>query len=112
MLIDGGPGRIWCSKDSTHKVMLCKIEVETSRALFRIFEKVRRLFDMDAVPQDIQCQLQKDKLLAKLVRQNPGQRLPGCWDGFAIAVRAIVGQQIWVKGATTVMGVIAKKSGD
>lgn len=112
IFIDGESGRICVSNDAAQNVILCKIEVENSRALFRIVEKVRRLFDLDAVPQDIQCQLQKDKLLAKLVRQNPGQRLPGCWDGFEIAVRAIVGQQISVKGATTVMGVIAEKYGD
>ncbi|MCZ6502862.1 MAG: DNA-3-methyladenine glycosylase 2 family protein, partial [Gammaproteobacteria bacterium] len=80
--------------------------------LIRIVEKVRRLFDLDAVPQDIQCRLQKDKSLAKLEKQNPGPRFPGSWDGFEIAVRAIVGQQISVKGATTVMGGIAEKYGD
>lgn len=112
ILVEGEPGRISVSNDESQKVLLCKIEVDNSRPLIHIVEKVRRLFDLDAVPQDIQCQLQKDKSLAKLVKQNPGQRLPGSWDGFEIAVRAIVGQQISVKGATTVMGGIAEKYGD
>ena len=53
----------------------------------------------------------KDPLLAAFVAENPGQRVPGGWDPFEIAVRAIVGQQISVKGATTVMGRIAQQYG-
>jgi AraC family transcriptional regulator, regulatory protein of adaptative response / DNA-3-methyladenine glycosylase II len=112
IMVEGEAGRISVSNDESENVLLCKIEFENSRMLIRIVERVRRLFDLDAVPQDIQCQLMKDKSLATLVRQNPGQRLPGSWDGFEIAVRAIVGQQISVKGATTVMGGIAKRYGD
>lgn len=111
ILEEGSPGRISITNEEGQNVLLCEIEVENSRPLIRIVEKVRRLFDLDAVPQDIQHQLQRDRSLGRLVRQNPGQRLPGSWDAFEITIRAIVGQQISVKGASTVMGHIAEKYG-
>jgi AraC family transcriptional regulator of adaptative response / DNA-3-methyladenine glycosylase II len=45
------------------------------------------------------------------MRQAPGLRIPGCWDGFELTTRAILGQQITVKGATTLAGRIAKSFG-
>ncbi len=109
--IEGEQGFLRVTNDETARTLYCKINMENSRLLVRIVEKVRRLFDLDAVPQDIECQLKADKQLSKLVGKNPGQRLPGSWDAFEIAVRAIVGQQISVKGATTVMGRIAEAYG-
>ena len=53
----------------------------------------------------------EDRIMRKLVRKRPGLRLPGAFDEFEIAVRAIVGQQVSVKGATTVMGRIADQYG-
>ena len=49
--------------------------------------------------------------MAHLVGQNPGLRLPGAWDAFEMAIRAIVGQQISVQGATTVMGWLVSRFG-
>jgi len=109
---DGEQGLLRVSHDEASRSLCCRIDMENSRLLVRIVEKVRRLFDLDAVPQDIQCRLSTDKLLARLVRRNPGLRLPGAWDGFEIAIRAIVGQQISVKSATTVMGRIALAYGE
>jgi AraC family transcriptional regulator, regulatory protein of adaptative response / DNA-3-methyladenine glycosylase II len=65
---------------------------------------VRRLFDLDADPAPIAAVLSADPLLAPLVARHPGIRLPGAVDGFEAAVRAIVGQQISVAGARTVLG--------
>jgi AraC family transcriptional regulator of adaptative response / DNA-3-methyladenine glycosylase II len=45
------------------------------------------------------------------VRQRPGLRIPGAWDGFELAVRAILGQQVSVRGATTLAGRLAAKFG-
>ena len=108
---EGEQGFLRVTNDEAARALSCEIDMENSRLLVRIVEKVRRLFDLDAVPQDIESQLQKDKPLSKLVSQNPGQRLPGAWDAFEIAVRGIVGQQVSVKGATTVMGRIAAAYG-
>jgi AraC family transcriptional regulator of adaptative response / DNA-3-methyladenine glycosylase II len=110
--VDGEVGQISVSNDENKRSLCCRIDLGSSRPLILIVERIRRLFDLNALPQDIQCHLERDRSLAKLMKDNPGQRLPGAWDGFEIAVRAIVGQQISVKGATTVMGRIAEKYGD
>ncbi len=78
-----------------------------SRDLIRVVERVRRMFDLDANPQAIHQSLIQDPLLAQRIRKTPGLRLPGSWDPFETAVRAVVGQQISVKGAVTQLGHIA-----
>ena len=77
----------------------------------QIMQKVRAMFDVDAVPEEINSVLCEDRVLRELVKKRPGLRLPGAFDEFEIAVRAIVGQQVSVKGATTVMGRIADQYG-
>jgi len=68
-------------------------------ALPVIIGRLRRVFDLAADPQAIGAQLAEDALLAPLVKARPGLRVPGAWDGFELAVRAVLGQQITVKGA-------------
>jgi AraC family transcriptional regulator of adaptative response / DNA-3-methyladenine glycosylase II len=72
---------------------------------------VRRLFALDADPTPAADALGRDALLGPLVRARPGLRVPGAWDGFEIAVRAIVGQQVSVAGARTVLGRIVETYG-
>ena len=64
--------------------------------------RLRNLFDLTATPDLIAAHLMKDKMLKKSVTKNPGLRVPGAFDGFEVAMRAILGQQITVKAATTV----------
>jgi AraC family transcriptional regulator, regulatory protein of adaptative response / DNA-3-methyladenine glycosylase II len=73
--------------------------------------RARALFDTDADPHAIASVLGRDKLLAPLLRQRPGIRVPGAWDPFELAVRAIVGQQVSVAGARTILGRIAAAHG-
>ena len=73
--------------------------------------RVRRLFDLDADPGAIASVLGSDPLLGPLVRERPGLRLPGAVDGFELAVRAIVGQQVSVAGARTVLGGLVGRYG-
>lgn len=68
-------------------------------ALPTIIGRLRRVFDLAADPQAIGAQLAEDALLAPLVGARPGLRVPGAWDGFELAVRAVLGQQITVKAA-------------
>ncbi len=63
--------------------------------------RVRRMFDLDADPLAIASCLGRDRLLGPLVRRAPGLRLPGAWDGFETAVRAVLGQQVSVAAART-----------
>jgi AraC family transcriptional regulator of adaptative response / DNA-3-methyladenine glycosylase II len=80
-------------------------------ALFRIVERVRRIFDVGADPAAISRRLQSDVRLKPVLRAYPGLRVPGCWDGFEMAVRAILGQQVSVKGASTMAGRVAAEYG-
>jgi AraC family transcriptional regulator of adaptative response / DNA-3-methyladenine glycosylase II len=78
-------------------------------ALPGIIARVRHLFDLTADPLAIGAQL--GPVLAPLVAARPGLRVPGAWDGFELAVRAILGQQISVAGATTMAGRIVAAYG-
>jgi len=79
--------------------------------LRRITEQMRFFFDLRANTREIAAQLGKSPILKPIVRKYPGLRLPGCWDAFELAVRAILGQQITVKGASTLAGRLASRFG-
>jgi AraC family transcriptional regulator of adaptative response / DNA-3-methyladenine glycosylase II len=64
--------------------------------------RLRNLFDLSARPDLIAAQLGRDPLLAKSVKQRPGLRVPGAFDGFELALRAVLGQQVTVRAATTI----------
>src|SRR4029079_18065505 len=69
-----------------------------------LLSRVRALFDLDARPDVIARRLAKDARLAPTVRANPGLRVPGAFNGFELGLRAILGQQVTVKAATTIAG--------
>ena len=71
----------------------------SSPALPAIIARIRRVFDLAADPAAIGAHLGQDPALAPLVAARPGLRAPGAWDGFELAVRAILGQQITVEAA-------------
>jgi len=69
------------------------------------------MFDLSADWSAIVGSLRTDPVLAGRVETDPGLRVPGCWNGFELATRAILGQQITVKGATALAGRIVKTFG-
>lgn len=77
------------------------VPIDFARDLGRIVRQVRRLFDLDADPAAIGAALARYPTLARLVKERPGLRVPGSWDPFELAIRAILGQQVSVKGAST-----------
>ena len=85
--------------------------VRTHR-LFEVVQLAREVFDLDAPIGEIAQTLRKDPVLKQALRQNRGVRVPGAWDGFELTVRAILGQQISVKAATTIAGRIAERYGE
>ncbi|MDJ0835771.1 MAG: AlkA N-terminal domain-containing protein [Acidobacteriota bacterium] len=87
------------------------VRLDRIEALLEIVARVRRILDLDANVQAIQATQQSDPLLASLLERFPGTRLPGAWDPFEFAVRAVLGQQISVKAATTIAGRIAERIG-
>ncbi|MCK3841295.1 MULTISPECIES: DNA-3-methyladenine glycosylase family protein [Pseudomonas] len=80
-------------------------------ALPEIERRLRRMFDLDAVPAVINLQLARDPLMAQLVAARPGLRLPGTWDGLELAIRAVLGQQITVVAAIRLAGKLVAQYG-
>jgi len=74
------------------------------RALLGIVARLRRLFDLDADVETIGAHLSADAALKPLIAKRPGLRTPGGWDGFELAVRAILGQQVSVTAARKLAG--------
>jgi len=112
ILLDGRAGRIEVRPVTGRSQLELLVAHPDARALFTIVERVRRLFDLDADPAEITQHLQQDHRLSALVGARPGLRLPGAWDGFELAVRAILGQQVTVKGASTLAGRLAAAYGE
>ena len=65
---------------------------------------MKNLFDLGAAPDAVSSLLGQDPMLAEVVRRLPGLRVPGAFDGFELAVRAVLGQQVSVRAATTMAG--------
>ncbi|MGJ6964548.1 AlkA N-terminal domain-containing protein [Streptosporangium sp. G11] len=86
------------------------VSVDDTRHLARIVARCRRLLDLDADPEAISSALGETSL-GPLVSARPGLRVPGAWDGFEVAVRAVIGQQISVAGARTILGRVTARAG-
>jgi AraC family transcriptional regulator of adaptative response / DNA-3-methyladenine glycosylase II len=82
------------------------------RNLPAIIARVRRVFDLAADPVAIGAHLSQDPILAPHIAARPGLRVPGAWDGFELAVRAILGQQITVAAATQLAGKLVRSHGE
>nr|WP_233093677.1 DNA-3-methyladenine glycosylase [Pseudomonas sp. MF2846] len=80
-------------------------------AMPEIERRLRRMFDLDAVPEVINAQLSQAPLMAQLVAARPGLRLPGTWDGLELAIRAVLGQQITVVAAIRLAGKLVAQYG-
>jgi AraC family transcriptional regulator of adaptative response / DNA-3-methyladenine glycosylase II len=74
--------------------------------------RLRRWFDLDADLATIGAHLARDPTLAPFIAARPGLRVPGAWDPYELAVRAIVGQQISVAGARTIAGRLVERHGE
>jgi AraC family transcriptional regulator of adaptative response / DNA-3-methyladenine glycosylase II len=92
--------------------LLAAIHTSDVAVLARVVARLRRLFDLDADITAIDAHLSADPRLAPLVSARPGLRVPGAWDGFELAVRAILGQQVSVQAACTFAGRLASAHGE
>jgi AraC family transcriptional regulator of adaptative response / DNA-3-methyladenine glycosylase II len=80
--------------------------------IFPVVQRCREMFDLDAPMPEIANVLSRDARLGRMLQRNPGVRVPGAWCGFELTVRAILGQQISVKAATTIAGRVAEAYGE
>jgi AraC family transcriptional regulator of adaptative response / DNA-3-methyladenine glycosylase II len=106
----GGPALVSLQRGNGH--VLCTTRLSSPRDLVAVIARVRRLLDLDADPLAVDSALGRDPALEPLVRKRPGLRSPGSTDGFETAVRTIVGQQVSVAGARTVLGRIVADHGE
>ncbi|MGH1471815.1 MAG: Ada metal-binding domain-containing protein [Cellvibrionaceae bacterium] len=105
-------GWISASQDEKKHQIIVRISNSLSPHLVALQIKLRELFDLDANPAVIENHLSRDKTLKKIIKETPGIRIAGTLDGFELALRAVLGQQISVKAATTVFGRFVDKFGD
>jgi AraC family transcriptional regulator, regulatory protein of adaptative response / DNA-3-methyladenine glycosylase II len=97
--IDGSVGTVAVTHLPQHQSLGVTIRFPNVKYLPAIVARVRRVFDLGADIETIDAHLSLDPFLAPLVASRPGLRAPGGWDGFELAVRAILGQQISVVAA-------------
>ncbi len=95
-----GPGQV-----------LLRARLTGLRGIGQVVSRCRRLLDADADPQPIAAVLAADEALAPLVAARPGLRVPGAYDGFELAVRAVLGQQVSVAAARTLAGRLTARYG-
>ncbi len=102
--IDGFTGSIEVKHLPQRQSLGVTIRFPRVSSLPAIVARVRRLFDLGADIETISAHLSRDPLLAPLVARRPGLRAPGGWDGFELAVRAVLGQQVSVVAARRLAG--------
>ena len=109
-----GDARGWIrvTRSATDHELLVEFAHSLTPVLPALLARIKALFDLNARPDMIAKQLKKDPLLALAVRSNPGLRVPGAFNGFEMGVRAILGQQVTVRAATTVAGRFVEAFGD
>ncbi len=110
-LLDDHAGWLQATIDKDASAVALRIHFPDPRSLVLIVERARRMFDLAAEPQEITRHLRRDPLLTRPIAARPGLRVPGAWDGFELAIRAILGQQVTVRGATTLAGRLVREFG-
>lgn len=95
--------------DDSH--LLLRVWLPSYENAMHIVERARRIFDLSADLLQINEQLRRDSLLTEAIKKHPGLRVPGAWDGFELAVRAVLGQQISVRAARTLASRFASAFG-
>lgn len=109
--IGGARGIVQLTLQGADDVEL-ETHLESVDALAPVVRRARHLLDLDADPDAISAHLSKDPKLRAIITRRPGMRVPGAFDGFELATRAILGQQVSVRAATTLAGRLADRFGE
>jgi AraC family transcriptional regulator of adaptative response / DNA-3-methyladenine glycosylase II len=109
----GAPGNIEVAKGACGAHLLLRAELGDPAGLLEAVDRVRRIFDLAADPLRIAGDLERNAgaRLSAALRSQPGVRVLGAWDGFELAVRAVLGQQVSVAGASTLCGRLVQAFG-
>lgn len=106
----GGVGTIELSV-SDGPELTARVRFPDASALPAIVDRIKRIFDLDADLTTINAHLATDPHLAPLIARRPALRVPGAWDGYELAVRAVLGQQISVGAASKLAGKLVERFG-
>ena len=109
--VDGKSGIIEVLPGSDGPYLILRMELPATDRLAQIVHRIRQMFDLNADPIRIADDLSADPVLKPAVSASPGMRLPGAWDPYELMVRAVLGQQISVKAASTIAGRIVQRFG-
>lgn len=109
--MNSGIGSIAVRHDASRRRLRVAVRLSSPEGLIEIAARLRQLFDLDADADGIDRVLAQQPMLRANVGGCPGMRVPGAFDGFETAVRGILGQQVSVKGATTIAGRLAERWG-
>jgi AraC family transcriptional regulator, regulatory protein of adaptative response / DNA-3-methyladenine glycosylase II len=107
---DGDPGVIELSPGEPDHLVL-RVQLPQREGSSQVVWRARRIFNLDCAVESAVRDLGKDPIVGPLVRARPGIRPPGAWDPFEIGVRAVVGQQVSVRGAGTITARIVERHG-
>ncbi|SEL37044.1 DNA-3-methyladenine glycosylase II [Stigmatella aurantiaca] len=109
--LGGSEGILGVSHQPGHRALSVRIEGTGPLPVRQLVARVRRLFDLDADPAALAVALGKDPVVGPRLARAGGVRVPGAFEPFELAVRAILGQQVSVKGATTLAGRVVARCG-
>ena len=112
VMLNGVAGWLRVTHLPARKQLELSLPAHLAPVLMPMLARVRKQFDLDANPEIIAAHLSNDPLLAEQIRQVPGMRVPGAFDTFELAIRAVLGQQVSVAGATTVSGRLVQAFGE
>lgn len=110
--LGGRRGWIKVTQAKKKNALLIEFTHSLTPALPALLYRLRALFDLNARPDVINKHLGRDKILGPMIKGNPGLRVPGAFNGFEMGLRAILGQQVTVKAATTLAGRLVAAFGD
>lgn len=109
--VEGHAGVIEVTFGDTADHVRLRAHLPRWEGLIHVVEQARRLLALDAPVDEATSHLRADPVIGPLVAARPGLRVPGTWDPFEVCVRAVVGQQISVAGATTILGRLVDRLG-
>ncbi len=110
--IDGHRGWIAVSLAKSGSALTLEMSQSLAPVIGAVIARVKQLCDLGAVPDAVGALLSQDPGLNRIVQHLPGLRVPGAFDGFELGVRAVLGQQVSVKAATTLAGRWARAFGE
>jgi AraC family transcriptional regulator of adaptative response / DNA-3-methyladenine glycosylase II len=110
--IGSAKGWIAVSMNLSGGALILEISTTLTPVIGAVIGRVKQLFDLGAAPDSVSTVLKQDDILAATVQRLPGLRVAGAFDGFELAVRTVLGQQVSVKGASTISGRWAQAFGE